>query len=212
MFNLEKIKEAITELDDSDKVGLWNDYCENNRYCDDYIEWNDIDELLCGLKPSEIINRVDMENYREYDRFCAYDGSGELYSFDYADDEDSPFDLSLLAQWVYDNEDACGYLDEDDLTDHFNCNSFVDNEMDNDDVEQFLISNDVSFNEDDDEITRAYLVKDYLEDLEDDVDEITEALGDLGWLFDIEERVLEYFNQLPSDVLIINYGFTHCGE
>ena len=73
-------------------------------------------------------------------------------------------------------------------------NNFVDGEMDADDIEQFLISNDVSFNEDDDEITRADLVKDYLEDLNNDVDEITESLSDLGWLCDIEERVLQYFN------------------
>ena len=196
MFNIDKIKEAITDLTDGETVALWNDYCEANNYYDDYIEYNDIDDLLYGLKPSEVLNRVDKENYNESDRYCSYDGYGELYSFDYADCDDSPFDLDSLAQWIYDNEDACGYLDEDDLTDHFNCNSFVDNEMDNDDVEQFLISNDVSFNEDDDEITRAYLVKDYLEDLDDDVDEIVAALDDLGWLCDIEERVLQYFNQL----------------
>ena len=192
MFNLEKIKEAITDLNDSDMVALWNEYCEANNYYDDCIEYNDVDELLYGLKPSEILNRVD-KNYDQYDRYCAYDGWGELYSFDYADCDESPFDLDSVAQWIYDNEDACGYLDEDDLTNHFNYNSFVDNEMDNDDVEQFLISNDVSFNEDDDEITRADLVKDYLADLDNDVDEIVEALNDLGWLCDIEERVLQYF-------------------
>ena len=196
MFNLEKIKEAITDLTDGETVVLWNDYCEANNYYDDYIEYNDIDELLYGLKLSEVLNRVDADNYNDCDKYCAYNGYGQLYSFDYVDDNDSPFDLNSLAQWIYENEDACGYLDEDDLTDHFNYNSFVDSEMDNDDVEQFLISNDVSFNEDDDEITRADLVKDYLADLEDDVDEITEALSDLGWLFDIEERVLQYFNQL----------------
>lgn len=194
MFNLEKIKEAITDLDDGEKVALWNEYCEANNYYDDYIEYNDIDELLYGLKPSEVLNRVDKEDYNEWDEYCAYNGCGELYSFDYADDEDSPFDLDSLAQWIRDNEDACGYLDEDDLTNQFNYNSFVDNEMDNDDVEQFLISNDVSFDEDDDEITRADLVKDYLADLGDDTEEIVAALDDLGWLCDIEERVLEYFN------------------
>ena len=194
MFNIEKIKEAITDLTDGEMVALWNDYCEANNYYDDYIEYNDIDELLYGLKPSEVLSRIDKDKYDQNDRYCSIDGWGEYVSFDYVDDSNSPFDLDSLAQWIYENEDALGYLDEDDLTDHFNYNSFVDSEMDNDDVEQFLISNDVSFNEDDDEITRADLVKDYLEDLEDDVDEITEALSDLGWLFDIEERVLEYFN------------------
>lgn len=194
MFNLEKIEEAIADLDDGEKVALWNEYCEANNYYDDLIEYNDIDELLYGLKPSEVLNKVDLSNYNDYDKYCAYNGSGELYSFDYVDDDDSPFDLDSVAQWIRDNEDACGYLDEDDLTNHFNYNSFVDNEMDNDDVEQFLISNDVSFDEDDDEITRADLVKDYLADLGDDTEEIVAALDDLGWLCDIEERVLEYFN------------------
>lgn len=194
MFNIDKIKDAITDLDDSDMVALWNYYCEANNYYDDRIEYNDIDELLYGLKPSAVLNIVDKNEYDQYDRYCAYDDYGELYSFDYADDSGSPFDLDSLAQWIYDNEDALGYLDEDELTDHFAYSNFVDSEMDEDDVEQFLISNDVSFNEDDDEITRADLVKDYLEDLDNDVDEITESLSDLGWLCDIEERVLQYFN------------------
>ena len=194
MFNLEKIKSEILRLDDSDKVELWNECCEANNYYDDFINYNDIDELLYDCKPSEVLSRIDKDEYDQNDRYCSIDGWGEYVSFDYVDDDKSPFDLDSLAQWIYDNEDACGYLDEDYLTDHFNYNSFVDNEMDEDDVEQFLISNDVSFNEDDDEITRADLVKDYLEHLEDDVDEITEALSDLGWLFDIEECVLEYFN------------------
>jgi hypothetical protein len=65
--------------------------------------------------------------------------------------------------------------------------------MDENDIEQFLISNDISFNEDDDEITKAYLVKEYLNDLEDNVDELAKSLEDLGWLYN-EERVLGYFN------------------
>jgi hypothetical protein len=158
---------------------------------DDMIEYNDIDEILNGCKPSEVLNRID-SNYNQYDEYCCWDGYGELCSFN--DIDDSEFDIDVLASWIYDNEDACGYLDEDELTDHFNYNNFVDSVMDEDDVEQFLISNDVSFNEDDDEITRADLVKDYLEDLDNNVDEIVTALSDLGWLFDIEERVLEYFN------------------
>ena len=194
MFDLDKIKEAIEDLSESDKVAMWNQYCENNSYYDDYIEYNEPNDLMCGLSPEEVINRIDTEgNYRLSDRYCAVDNSGEYVSFDYADNDNSPFDIEYLAKYVYDNEDAMGYLDEDVISLNFNYNSFVDNEMDNDDIEQFLISNDVSFDEDDDEITRADLVKDYLEDLNNDTDDITESLSDLGWLFDIEERVSQYF-------------------
>ena len=191
MFNLEKIKEAITDLDDGETVALWNDYCEANNYYDDYIEYNDIDELLYGLKPSEVLNRVDKENYNESDRYCSYDGYGELYSFDYADCDDSPFDLDSLAQWIYDNEDACGYLDEDDISDHFDAINFVDEYFDDDDVDAFIEDNGIDADED---IDKYDAVKAYLEQYGDDVDEVVSLLSGLGWLCDIEERVLEYFN------------------
>lgn len=194
MFDLDKIKEAIEDLSESDKVAMWNRYCENNNYWDERIEYNNPNDLMYGLEPEEVIRRIDKEgNYSLSDDYCVIDSSGEYVSFDHVDDDNSPFDIDELANYVYDNEDAMGYLDEDDISLNFNYNSFVDNEMSNDDIEQFLISNDVSFDEDDDEITRADLVKDYLEDLNNDTDEITESLSDLGWLFDIEERVSQYF-------------------
>ena len=115
MFNIDKIKEEIKRLDDSDMAALWNEYCDANSYYDDWIEYNDIDELLYGCKPSEVLSKIDFKNYNESDKYCACDGWGELYSFDYADCDESPFDLDSLAQWIYENEDACGYLDEDDI-------------------------------------------------------------------------------------------------
>lgn len=191
MFNIDKIKEAILDLDSDDMVALWNDYCEANNYYDDYIEYNDIDELLYGCKPSEVLNRVDKENYNESDRYCSYDGYGELYSFDYADCDGSPFDLDTVAQWIYDNEDACGYLDEDDLTDHFNAINFVDEFFDDDDVDAFIEDNGIDVDED---VDKYDACKDYLESLDDDTEEIVSALSGLGWLCDIEKCVLEYFN------------------
>lgn len=191
MFNLEKIKEAITDLDDSDMVALWNDYCEANNYYDDYIEYNDIDELCYGLKPSEVLNRIDKDKYNQYDRYCSIDGWGEYVSFDYADSDESPFDLDSVAQWIYDNEDACGYLDEDDISDHFDATNFVDEYFSDDDVDTFIEDNGIDIDEDTDKYDA---VKDYLEQYGNDVDEIVSTLSGLGWLCDIEECVLEYFN------------------
>ena len=189
MFNIDKIKEAITDLDSDDMRALWNDYCEANNYYDDYIEYNDIDELLYGLKPSEVLSRIDKDKYDQNDRYCSIDGWGDYVSFDYADDSDSPFDLDSLAQWIYDNEDGCGYLDEDDISDHFNYNSFVDEFFDEDDADVFIEENGLS-----EDIDKFDACKDYLESLGDDTEEIVSALSCLNWLEDAEERVLEYFN------------------
>lgn len=116
MFDLDKIKEAIEDLVNSDKVEMWNQYCENNNYWDEYIEYNDPNILMCGLEPEEIIRRIDKEgNYSLNDSYCTIDNSGEYVSFYYVEDDNSPFDIEELAEYVYNNEDAMGYLDEDDL-------------------------------------------------------------------------------------------------
>jgi hypothetical protein len=191
MFNLEKIKAEIENLDDDDMRALWNDYCDNNSYYDDWIEYNEPDDLFYGYSPSEILNKIDFGNYNQSDRYCVLDGYGQFISFDYIDDDDSPFDLDSLAQWIRDNEDALGYLDEYDITDHFDAYDFVDEYFNDDDVENFIADNDLDVDED---VDKYDAVKDYLESLDDDTEEIEAALSGLGWLCDIEERVLQYFN------------------
>lgn len=191
MYVESKVREAVDNLDEYDLIGLWNEYCDDNSYYDDRIYGNDIDELLYGLKPSEVLNAIDLDNYSENDDYMIESIYG-YRSFSYLSDDNSPYDEDALVEYIMDNEEHFGYLNDDDISIEFNHNSFVDYEMDDDDIEQFLISNDISFNEDDDEITRADLVKDYLEECNSDIDEIVSALSDLGWLGDIEERVLEY--------------------
>lgn len=191
MFNIDKIKDEINNLDEGSKVSLWNDYCEANGYYGDRIEYNDIDELCYGLKPSEVLDRIDKNDYSQSDKYCAVDGWDEYVSFDYVDDDNSPFDLSALAQWIYDNEDACGYLDEDDISDHFDACNFVDEYFDDDDIDTFIEDNGIDVEEDADKYDA---VKDYLEQYGDDVDEVVSSLSGLGWLCDIEERALQYFN------------------
>ena len=190
MFNIEKVKDRIDKLYEGSKVSLWNDYCEANNYYDDMIEYNDIDELLYGCTPSEVLDRID-KNYSQYDEYCSWDGYGELCSFN--DIDDSDFDIDVLASWIYDNEDACGYLDEDDITDHFDACNFVDEYFNDDDVENFIADNDLNVDVDED-VDPYDAVINYLADLDDDVEEIVSSLSGLGWTFDIEERVLQYFN------------------
>lgn len=191
MFNLEKIEAEILNLDTDDMRGLWNEYCESNNYYDDFIEYNDPDELFYGYKPSEILDRIDMKDYSQSDKYCAVDGWGEYVSFDYINDNNSPFDLDSLAQWVYENEDARGYLDEDDISDHFDAINFIDEYFTDNDVDTFIEDNGIEVGEN---VNKYDACTDYLESLRDDADEIEASLSGLGWLCDIEERVLEYFN------------------
>jgi hypothetical protein len=118
MIDLEKVKETIDDLSTEAQVALWNEYCEANNYMDDYIEHNNPNELFIGLTPEEILDRVHLGGkYSNLDVYATMDGYGEYVSFDYADDDNSPFDLDSVAQWCYDEEDGRGYFDIDDCDD-----------------------------------------------------------------------------------------------
>jgi len=64
-------------------VDLYNDSCQNYKAFEDMLYKNNddnIDYLLNGLTPSEIIRRVD-KDFKSYDAFVAFDVYGFLYSF-----------------------------------------------------------------------------------------------------------------------------------
>ena len=195
MFSREKVEEVVNGLGTDEQVGLWNEYCEDNCYYDDRIEYNDPNELFYSLNPEQVLERVDLEGrYNLGDRYCSIDGWGEYRSFDYVDDGDSPFDLDALVAYIVDHEKTFGYFDEDDVKFTFNHDDFVDCEMDEDDIWNFILDNDIEgVSDEDDEITKADAVKDYLEDLDSDVEEIEAALsGCFSTIRDVEEVISEY--------------------
>lgn len=195
MFSREKVENVVNGLSTDEQVGLWNEYCEANCYYDDRIEYNDPNELFCGCSPEQVLERVDLEGkYRTYDNYCALDGYGEYVSFDYVDDYNSPFDFDTLVDYLTDNEETFDYFSEDDVKPTFNHSDFVDFEMDEDDIWNFILDNDIEgVSDEDDEITKADAVKDYLEDLDSDVDEIEAALsGCFSTIRDVEEVIYEY--------------------
>ena len=48
----ERIKEELESWDVDDLVTIWNDYCNECNYMDDYIEYNNPDEFMSGRTPS----------------------------------------------------------------------------------------------------------------------------------------------------------------
>ena len=116
MIDFDKVKEEIDNLFDYEKIGLWNEYCEHNNYSD-RIYGNDINERLYGLSPLEVLEAIDLNEYKISDDYCTYDGYGDIVSFSGLEENNSPFDLDSVAQWCYDEEDGRGYFDIDDCDD-----------------------------------------------------------------------------------------------
>ena len=98
---------TIEAMQDHEIIDLHNQMCEGNNYMDDYIYDNDIDDLLCNQKPSEVVNALHRD-YNINDDYAVFTIYG-LNSFSYLGDENSPIDYDEIVNYILDNEDDCGY-------------------------------------------------------------------------------------------------------
>ena len=114
-FNIEKVREAIYDLAESEQIELWNERCEDYNYMDDYIYNNDPDELMSGQKPSDILSEVDMDSYSLNDDWACYTIYGWA-SFNWLSDKNSPFDIDELIEWYCeDGYEDTSLLDYEEL-------------------------------------------------------------------------------------------------
>lgn len=52
MDKLERVKEAIEALDNASAVSVWNEYCNEAGYMDNYIySMGEFDEIMSGSSP-----------------------------------------------------------------------------------------------------------------------------------------------------------------
>ena len=101
-------------------VDAWNLRCDESNYMDDRIEYMDtFDELFCGLKPSEIAEKVYKRDFRTGDDFFAFNGYGNLESFSDVEDY-SRFSYEELAEYLAENGDSLTTdIDTDELLESF---------------------------------------------------------------------------------------------
>ena len=104
---------TIDNMSDSEIIDLWNEYCGENGYYDDRIEYFDegvFNDLMAGKTPYEIYQIIDNSDISFFDDYCHYDGY-ELNTF--SDVYDS-IDIDDLVKWVIEEEkDLCNFeIDE----------------------------------------------------------------------------------------------------
>lgn len=140
-IDFEEIKRDAIELaivedwSDSDKVSAWNEYCCRNYCMDECIySMQDLDELISGRKPSEIIDLAD-SNFSVHDEYFAFDRNGYLVS------EDSPEDFyfydedAVIDRIIKDGTRDFPDLDEDSIRENFidamvNATNFTEKQID----------------------------------------------------------------------------------
>lgn len=99
--------DTIDNMNDSEMIDLWNEYCNDNGYYDDRIEYFDegvFNDLMSGKTPYEIYQIIDNSDISFFDDYCRYNGY-ELNTF--SDVYDS-IDIDDLVKWVIEEErDLC---------------------------------------------------------------------------------------------------------
>lgn len=105
----------INELDENEKISIFNDYCEKNNYYDDMVYLTEeIDYLWEGKKPSEIIKIFG--DVSMFDTYYSFDVYG-AYSYSFIEDNKSWYP-DEIAEYIIQNDDDLGcneikeYLDE----------------------------------------------------------------------------------------------------
>lgn len=84
------------------------EYCDENRYDDDYIyDMNEFDDLASGLTPTELVDSLD-DGFSTRDNFfkCDYHG---YRSFDCLEDE---IDFEDLADFIIEHPEKMRYCDD----------------------------------------------------------------------------------------------------
>lgn len=109
-LQLNQVIEQLTDLADYELIAIHNDYCKANNDSYSHIIDNDnaaIDSMFDS--PSEAIRAAIFGDYNSAHNYFILDGYANLVSFNYASDDNSPIDISELAQWLIDEDKLSEY-------------------------------------------------------------------------------------------------------
>ena len=120
MSKRKSVANYIHSSDMEDVVTLWKQFVnETNREDDDVWENSnyEIDEIFSS--PHELARSLTYGDYHYMDAFFAFNGYGNIVSFNYLDDDRCPIDVGALADYLIENGDSDFEIDSQTLEDDF---------------------------------------------------------------------------------------------
>ena len=114
-MTFEKFEEIFKTLDDSEKVELWNELCDEYRYEETLFSMDELDDLLGGKKPSELLTMAD-DDFSYNDDYFYFDGRGRLCSVKYLEIffETGRGDIGEIYEWLKNNDKLQEFAEEND--------------------------------------------------------------------------------------------------
>ena len=96
------IRKRLDEWGEEDKLRAWNNYCDGQGLCDNRIYELDWDELYEYFDSPDSFAAAICQNGARYNHDYYYLDYGNLYTFDYLNDENSPYDPDDMADTLID--------------------------------------------------------------------------------------------------------------
>lgn len=111
----ERFKELFNSRYDSEKIELWNDFCDDYACEERLYNMDDLDELLGDRKPSELLTMVD-DDFSYNDDYFYFDGYGRLCSVKYLEIffETGRGDVSEIYRWLESHDRLQEFAEEND--------------------------------------------------------------------------------------------------
>ena len=173
MFKEDEARKEITEIIEEMRIDeqyyLFCEYCEECNMYDDRPEMvSEIDDLLCGMKPSEIIEKYgDLNTSWDYFNYNGYGNVQEWDGIDYVSDV---VDAIIRREESFENDDIQEILDKYTNTEEL----YIEKE-DFDKVVDTLEEKEIEYEYDESETTLTILFDNY--------DEVTEILDNVNFMY-----------------------------
>lgn len=102
----EEIMKAVAIMETADIIELWNEYIEEVNYPDDRVYGNNMlffEEMFAH--PYDVAIAVTYGDWRQDDEYVVFNGYGNISSFNYWGESNSPIDIDALVEWLSDNKE-----------------------------------------------------------------------------------------------------------
>lgn len=111
----ERFKELFGDLNDAEKIELWNDLCDDYAYEERLYNMDYLDDLLGNKKPSELLTMVD-DDFSYNDDYFYFDGYGRLCSVKYLKIffETGRGDIGEIYDWLESHDKLQEFAEEND--------------------------------------------------------------------------------------------------
>lgn len=114
-MTFERFEEIFNGLNDAEKIELWNELCDDYAYDETIFNMDELDDLLSGKKPSELLSMAD-DGFNYCDDYFYFNAYGYICSVDDFDEFviNGRGDIKEIYEWLESHDRLQDFAEEYD--------------------------------------------------------------------------------------------------